>query len=270
MEDLCSQLEDLLIKSKANKLLEPLNFKCMFVNNEDMLNRMTDKILLEAKNDSFALNVDFEGVNLSRDGRICLGQFHISGSSLVYVVDFVDLDPLKAADGKLTKILESGQIQKIFFDPRNDSDALANLHNVHMKNVLCLQVSEVAFRKFNRRLKTNFVFGLQRTMDEHILTLDSPRKNVLMKIKAKGKQLFCPEFGGSYQVFVDRPLSDDLLAYSAVDVFFMDQLKNMLYDSLGVNIQVKVRRISEERLNEHKNPGYQPKGREKAICPSFK
>jgi exonuclease 3'-5' domain-containing protein 1 len=272
MDDLCTRMKSLFdddcIESEANKQLKPLNFKCILIQDEDSLDAMTEKIFSEtAKGKS--VNVDFEGVDLCRHGKICLGQFHISESDLVYVVDFIAFDPFEAADGKLKEILESEDILKIFYDPRNDADALANLHNVHMNNALCLQVCEVAYRKFNLKLRANFVMGLQKAMDEYVEGLGFVGKQTMLQIKKKGKRLFAPEFGGSYEVFVERPLAKELLAYSAVDVFFMDNLKKTLHDSLPSRIRDLVKKVSEQRLVEHKKEGYSPYGRERARSPKF-
>lgn len=43
------------------------------------------------------INVDFEGINLSKNGRVCLGQVHVSRTDVVYVVDFVSIpNPFEA------------------------------------------------------------------------------------------------------------------------------------------------------------------------------
>jgi exonuclease 3'-5' domain-containing protein 1 len=254
-------------ESEANKQLEPLNFKCAFIQNEKSLDAMTEKILSETRKNEKCLNVDFEGVDLCRHGQICLGQFHLSGSDIVYVVDFIAFDPFKAANGKLKQILESKTILKVFYDPRNDSDALANLHNVQMNNVLCLQVAEVAHRKYKRNIPARFVKGLQKTMEEYMSNLGMAKKFTMLEIKAKGKNLFAPELGGSYQVFVNRPLAKELLTYSAVDVYFMDHLRMYLYESLPSRVKTSVKNVSEERLFEHKKAGYTAHGREKAVSP---
>jgi exonuclease 3'-5' domain-containing protein 1 len=90
-----------------------------------------------------------------------------------------------------------------------------------------------------------------------------------MSIKNDGVKLFAPEKGGSYTVFLERPLKVALEAYAAVDVFYFEQLKRTLFDGLSEHRKSQVMSISEKRLVECLNKNYQPKGRHKAIAPTI-
>jgi exonuclease 3'-5' domain-containing protein 1 len=250
------------IKSASGKETNELGFSIVFVDTSKMLVNMVETLELEN-----IINVDFEGVNLCKTGKVCLGQFHASGSDLVYIVDFVVMNPFKEANGRLKDILESEKIKKIFFDPRNDVDAIANIYSVHPQNVICLQLAEVATRLQNG-LNVRFVLGLHKTMEKY-LQLDSTTLASVMKVKSTGITLFAPEFGGSYAVFEQRPVSNEILNYAAVDVYYFDELYKKLFGNLSNLLTEKVIKLSKERLVAYKNPNFNPKSRDNCIAPSF-
>jgi hypothetical protein len=72
--------------------------------------------------------LDFEGINLNRHGKICLGQITWPGSPNVYLLDFIQLPGLmdiKNARGtSLKSLCEEEHFVKVIFDPRMDADAL--------------------------------------------------------------------------------------------------------------------------------------------------
>lgn len=240
-----------------------LGFSIVFVNTIKTLVEMVEFLEIQT-----IINVDFEGIDLCKTGTVCLGQFHASESDVVYVVDFVDINPFQEADGRLKNILESKGITKIFFDPRNDMDAISNIYKVYPKNVICLQLAEAAYRR-QEGLSVKFVFGLHKTMEKY-LKLDYESHTTVMNIKNAGKHLFAPECGGSYDVFLKRPLSDNILNYAAIDVYYFDQLRLKLFEKLSNNLRNQVIQLSEKRLVEYQNSNYTPKGREKVFAPSFR
>jgi ribonuclease D len=101
--------------------------------------------------DERVIYLDFEGVNLGRTGRLCLGQLIFPGSTTTYLLDFVALPTIMshAAPGctSLKAIFESSTWKKVFFDPRCDAAALSHQFNVRPRNVLCLQLSDIASRR---------------------------------------------------------------------------------------------------------------------------
>jgi hypothetical protein len=100
--------------------------------------------MLDALQTAKTLSVDFEGIDLCKTGKICLGQFHAHGSQTVFTVDFVEIkNPFVSADGRLKTLLENESVLKVFYDPRSDADATFHQFNVSAKHVLCLQVAEV-------------------------------------------------------------------------------------------------------------------------------
>lgn len=90
-----------------------------------------------------------------------------------------------------------------------------------------------------------------------------------MKIKMNGRAIFVPDLGGSYEEFEKRPLNPALLEYAALDVFYFTDLRTKLFEAHTSADKAKILELSEKRLTEHEMPGYNPKGREKAIAPEF-
>lgn len=237
-----------------------LGFYYKLIDSEDLMILMLDSI-----KDSKMINIDFEGINLCKIGKVCLAQVHASKSDTVFIIDFITMNPFEVANGRFKDLMESEMVCKVFFDPRNDIDAIANQFKIHTKNVLCLQVADVAYRK-SLGHRVAYVMGLKKAMDTHI-RLSLKLKNALMKIKETGVKLFAPEYGGSYDVFETRPMRVEILNYAAVDVYYFDHLRERLYDTLNIKWKEQVQIASTKRLIEYLEPGYSPKGKEKAIAP---
>ena len=87
-----------------------------------------------------SLYVDLEGNNLSRFGTLSLVTILVELREKVYLIDLTTLrrDAFNDAgsDGRsLRNILESNEIVKVFFDVRNDSDALYSLYGVRVRGI---------------------------------------------------------------------------------------------------------------------------------------
>lgn len=213
------------------------------------------------------LFVDFEGVNLWRDGELCLGQIYYQGSEVIYLVDFVSLRrPFdvfiqhRGMSWSLKDIFESTYIPKVFFDPRNDADAIYHQHGVHMRCVVCLQLADVA-RSRAAGSSGRFVRGLGRVLEEYARGADP-------EVKAWGKRLFAPEHGGSYDVFKARPLAPEIVAYCCEDVRHFPELLEELFAPLPLSAREWVLYHSALRVEEALDPGYVPDGPHKTVAPS--
>lgn len=115
-------------------------------------------------------------------------------------------------------ILESKSTPKVFFDVRNDSDALYSHFQIKLAGVVDLQLWELAARPFAGK----YVKGLPKCIE--IDSSLSDEKAEVMQTKEKGKMLSSPEHGGSYEVFNERPLCKDIQAYCAQDVHLLPGL----------------------------------------------
>jgi exonuclease 3'-5' domain-containing protein 1 len=94
----------------------------------------------ELQTNSPSINIDLEGINLSRDGTISLITI-LAQPSLpqrwVYLLDVHTLGDLAFTTARvksttLNAILEPSAIPKVFFDVRNDLDALYAQFNISL------------------------------------------------------------------------------------------------------------------------------------------
>lgn len=165
-----------------------------------------------------SLFIDLEGINLSRNGTISILQVFVSSTQKTYLVDIYTLRDKAfshpASEGStLRSILESPSIPKVFFDVRNDSDALFSHYGINLAGVQDLQLMELATHTFSRRL----VNGLGKCI-EHDAPMTLCERAKWKACKEAGRKFFAPECGGSYEVFIARPLSAEIIQYCAQDV----------------------------------------------------
>jgi hypothetical protein len=163
--------------------------------------------------------------------------------------------------------MKSSSIIKVFYDPRNDMDALCNKFNIIVNNIICLQLCHLAYRRYKERRLTRYVFGLTKTIQCYIES--NHKKEIAMNIRDDAKHILDPKFGDNYHQFAIRPLDLKLIEYCIVDVFYFDQLLEKFYVPLGNNIKRKVLKYSQKRLVEYKKPGYDPISAKKVQAPIF-
>lgn len=184
------------------------------------------------------LGVDFEGVKLCRHGELCLVQMTINDDpSVVYVLDIFTLGPrafsLSTPNGMSFKhALENSAIRKVWFDPRNDVDALYHQFGIMPEGIFDLQLAEVADRR-SRGLHVGFVQGLQRCLTA-CPQLEEEQQVFAERINVLGKRLFEPTCGGDYEIFRQRPLHPVILVYSAHDSRYMLLLYQMFMNSMNM------------------------------------
>ena len=161
--------------------------------------------------------VDFEGVALSRTGKLCLAQV-APASGPVLLLDISVMGAAAFARGRLRELLEHPTLLKLIFDCRNDSDALRHQFGVRLRAVYDVQVVYCLKRdQDDGGRRGAFLCGLQRALgDCPGLGLDA--RAALDEVKNAGKRLFAPEAGGGYDAWEQRPMHPDLLAYAAADV----------------------------------------------------
>ncbi|CAA7261157.1 unnamed protein product [Cyclocybe aegerita] len=154
----------------------------------------------------------------------------------------------------------------LFYDVRNDADALYNLYQISLANICDLQLLEVAVRR-SANLKVRLVSGLAKTIETYIST-----QAQWQRIKEEGVALFRPEKGGSYEVFERRPLDPRIIAYSAQDVALLFRLEMVLISRMGTfgkDWKRRVMQASASRVGEAHSLSYPGNGKHRAIAPSF-
>ncbi|KAK8121410.1 hypothetical protein PG999_005530 [Apiospora kogelbergensis] len=215
-----------------------------------------------------SLFLDVEGVNLSRHGSISILQIFVRPQNRTYLVDVHTLGnsafvtPGKACKKTLKDLLESDTIPKVFFDVRNDSDALFDKFKIDLAGIQDLQLMELATRAFNRR----HVNGLSRCIDRHCPITSAERQD-WKRTKEEGLKLFAPEKGGSYEVFNERPLPEKIRLYCVQDVQFLARLWSYYYAKMSEKWKVRVLAASKDRVSLSQTPGFNGKGQHKALGP---
>ncbi|KAF7198323.1 hypothetical protein HII31_00062 [Pseudocercospora fuligena] len=213
------------------------------------------------------LYMDLEGNNLSRNGTLSLVTVLLEPEEEVHLIDVTTLgrDAFSTTDATgrtLRSVLESSTIIKVFFDIRNDSDALFGLYGIQVAEIEDLQLMELASRSFAKRN----VNGLARCI-ERDSTLHALEKQRWQAIKDKGKTLFDPHRGGSYAVFDERPLSEDIKRYCTQDVTFMPHLRDIYRSRLCNAWWSKIEAETKARIRLSQSPSFRGKGQHMAMGP---
>ena len=195
----------------------------------DSCGLLMDLLLHIESLDDLVVAIDVEGAKLSRSGQLCLLQIACNDApSRVYVLDVVVLPQAlyisTPAGTSLKSILEDSRVLKLWFDPRNDVDALYHQFQILPQHIFDLQLAEVATRR-SRGLQVKYVSSLQKCLSV-CDRLDQAQKTFAEFISRRGKELFEADLGGSYEIFRQRPLFHQILVYSAHDARYM----HLLYD----------------------------------------
>lgn len=214
-----------------------------------------------------SLYVDLEGNNLSREGTLSLVTVLVEPRRTIHLLDVTELgnDAFTTAgsDGRTIKqLLESAEVRKVFFDIRNDSEALYSLHGIRVQGIEDLQLMELASRISWRK----YVNGLAKCIER-----DAPipvgEKQRWKSTKKEGCRLFDPALGGSYAVFDQRPLSAEMRSYCVQDVIHMPALRNSYLERLCDVWLEKIEVETRNRIRHSQGQGYVSWGQRKALGP---
>ncbi|KAJ2991196.1 hypothetical protein NUW58_g2605 [Xylaria curta] len=215
-----------------------------------------------------SLFIDLEGVELSRHGTISIMQIHNHTNGQNYLVDVKTLGrgafstPGALTVNTLKAVLESSSIPKVFFDVRNDSDALYSHYGIELRGAQDLQLMELAARAGSRK----FISGLKKCI-ENDMPMTSIEKDNRAKAKDEGLKLFAPEKGGSYEVFNQRPLPEKIRIYCVQDVHYLPRLWEVYNRKLSARWRAKVQDATEHRVMQSQAPDYNGKGRHMTLAP---
>lgn len=224
-------LQDGLLNLNLNKDKE--KNEPVLVNNLTLCKEVTQKLL-----QTTILAIDLEGVDLSRNGEVCL--INITDRENIWLFDVCELGASCFEEGGLKEVFSSSKIIKIIYDGRSDCDALFHLYGIEIKKVVDLQVM---YTMKNRKF-IKFLPGMARAI-EKFLTSDEHVE--LEKVKSQGKLLFAPEKGGSYDVWKKRPLSEALIKYCSIDLKYLFRIYDKYSPSMNVENVIKT---SESRIKE--------------------
>lgn len=201
-----SDFQDLVTSFEKTKIKE--SALPVFIDTEIGMCSMVGK-LQDLPTNPPSLYIDLEGINLLRHGSISILQIFVLPHGNTYLIDVFTLkenaflQPAAVGDQNLKQILESSTIPKVFFDVRNDSDALFSHFKIHLAGVQDIQLMELATRNYSKK----YVKGLAKCIEKDAPVSVSEMQSWKMW-KEKGLELFAPERGGvtKYSTFVHFPM----------------------------------------------------------------
>jgi exonuclease 3'-5' domain-containing protein 1 len=217
-----------------------------------------------------ALYIDLEGVDLCREGSLSILTLLIDTGIPTIRVCLIDVHSLGSQafnttgikQKTLRDILQDEKIPKVFFDVRNDSDALFAHFGVALQGVEDVQLMESATRTTTRSRK--YLNGLAKCVEKCVLYGSDLASWKLAK--EKGERLFKAEHGGSYEVFKQRPIPDEIISYCVGDV----QCLPKLWDRFRWKTNKWRDLVNEEtkkRVSASQKPEYQPHGPDRTLAP---
>ncbi|KAF2790572.1 hypothetical protein K505DRAFT_327494 [Melanomma pulvis-pyrius CBS 109.77] len=216
--------------------------------------------------------IDLEGVDLCREGslsiltllidipirRTCLIDVHTLGARA--------FETAGAERKTLKDILQDEKIPKVFFDVRNDSDALFAHFGVALQGIEDVQLMESATRKTTASRK--FLSGLAKCIQENLPMSSGGSELASWKLaKTNGERLFKTQHGGSGTIFNQRPIPDDIISYCVGDVQYLPELRDKFWPRQSNRWRDLVCEEAKKRVAASQRSDYQPHGRDKAMAP---
>lgn len=214
-----------------------------------------------------SLYLDIEGVRLSRNGSISIIQLLVQSKSHIFLIDVHVLqekafDTPNTSGSTLKSVLESKSIAKVFFDVRNDTDALYGNYEVSMQCLQDVQLLECATRS-SRKI---YVKGLATCIEED-KPLTPTARNTFKATKQIGRALFATEQGGSYEVFNERPLRKEIMDYCTQDVVYLPLLWKIYTNKISTDWALRFEKETLQRLLMAQDPSTDPDGLGKTMSP---
>ena len=217
------------------------------------------------------LYLDIEGTDLCRYGTIAIIQLFVLPLNEVYLIDIAILGATAFStpsdnntDLTFKTVLEWPAFTKVFFDVRNDSDALFHLYGIKLAGVHDLQILELAWYDPSKQYLSGLAACIQRHSD-----MSPTEKEKWRATKDLGRKLYTPETGGSYEVFAKRPLAPDIIAYCVQDVVVLPGLWKKYMDGMQDWWVNKMLTETKARIAVSQGPTYHGKGKENARSPWY-
>ena len=214
-----------------------------------------------------SLYLDIKGVALSRHGSISIIQLFNLPQNHVFLIDVLVLQEAafntpNQSGTTLRSILESALVPKVFFDIRNDANALYAHFNILLQGVHDIQLLEVATRSWAK----DRVLGLKNCI-RSAAGLATEVQQDWEAMKERGKALFATEDGGSYEVFNIRPMLQDIVDYCAQDVVYLPCLWNVYSQKISKKWLKRVQEETVKRVLMSQAESYEPHGEHEVLSP---
>lgn len=219
--------------------------------------------LSDLPTDPPSLYLDLEGTKLSRTGTVSLLTIlvrHSGSSDHAYLVDIHTLGSAafttpSSSGNTLTSILESPTTTKVFFDVRNDSDALHFYFGIFLRGVVDIQLMENASRL--PRASKRLLNSLRKCIEDD-LHLSPAERNAWEAAK---------DHGTKSMDFNERPLLEAVRNYCVGDVRYMPKLWRVYSGRLEGKWKKMVADETEKRVRLSQSPDYEPHGQHKVLGP---
>ncbi|CAN9120446.1 unnamed protein product [Alternaria sp. RS040] len=213
--------------------------------------------------------IDLEGLNLCREGLVSILTLLIdleTSPKGVYLVDVHTLgeeafDTAGVGETTLKDILQDGEIPKVFFDVRNDSDALFSHFGIALQGVEDVQLMESATRETTA--SGRYLNGLKKCVEKSMAGGSAQHRVDWLKDKNAGERLL----EADHKVFNERPIPTPIIAYCEGDVQCLPQLRNGLVLGRSQQWHDLVLDETKKRVASTHAPGYQPHGKDRALAP---
>jgi exonuclease 3'-5' domain-containing protein 1 len=249
------------------------DIKTDIINTTEQIGKLVDWLVVRhapPKPFKPTMYIDLEGVNLCREGSISILTLLIDTGTPITRVCLVDVrwlgllafNTTGIKNKSLKDILEDEDIRKIFFYIRNDSDALFANFDIALQGIEDVQLMENATRATTRSRK--YLNGLAKCVEN-----DGSHGSdfVSWKLaKEKGERLYKAEHGGSYEIFNQRPIPDDIISYCVGDVQYLPKLWDK-FQGKTKGWRDLVKEATEKRVETSQKPEYQPHGPDRTLSP---
>jgi exonuclease 3'-5' domain-containing protein 1 len=208
------------------------------------------------RRDSPAIFIGLKGENILYRGEISIMLVYDAVEHVVYLIDGLKLGekcfttPAKH-DRTLKDILENKDVRKVFFDVRSNSHALFTHHGIALDGIHDVQLMELATRSYCRA----YVKLLSTCISEDA-AISTEDMLSWTNIKEKVRQLLAADKGGSLDVFIQRPLPEDVRQYCAQDAQLLSQLYAHYRSKLTPEWKERMISASKDRVRQSQSANF--------------
>lgn len=242
------------------------NLSYTVINTKEKVVNMVDTLTALPVNEP-NIGVDLEGKSLGRDGPLYIAIVHDYKAGHTYVVDIHNLQAEAfdtcGNDGKSTlrSVLESDETPKLFYDVRQDSDALYHQFGIRLDGILDVQLFKLAYSSRSFDSPAQYRTGLYKAICSCItITLEDNQK--WLAIKKVGKELWNPDQGGSWDRFTERNKRKEIIEYCLVDVVHLRTLYYKAVNGLSARWIARVKETTQKSIEETWSEDFESSGAE--------